>query len=239
LTEGFTIQALLTFILYLAFFGWIGFRRGSWREFIVLTTSVLGWLILQEQGDIFVRVANLGSKFTAFITAGGLSENPDEAFSAISDAPPWVTSTTRNGYLFLIWVVLVILAYMLTGWLVPSEKSQSNGWAILWGILNGLFFASVFLPRLLFLFAPNATLAIATAAPDGATSDSRANIVTFLRTGFDLIWELIRNVWVLLQPFQPYVFLFLLTAFLVFVYFTIRGPKFLGWWFNSGSKSKS
>ncbi len=238
MTEGFTIQVLLTFILYLSFFGWIGYRRGSWREFIVLTTAVVGWLVLQEQGDIFVRIANLGSKFTAFITAGGLSENPEEAFSAIGDASPWVTSTTRNGYLFVIWVLLVIMAYVLTGWLVPSTKSQSNGWAILWGMLNGLFFASVFLPRLLFLFAPGTVSAVATSAPEATTGNGRANILTFLQTGFDLIWDLIRNIWVLLQPFQPYVFLFLLTAFLVFVYFTIRTPKFSGWWFNSNSKPK-
>ena len=96
MTEGYTIQVLLTFILYLSFFGWIGYRRGSWREFIVLVMAVIGWLVLQEQGDIFVRIANLGSKFTAFITAGGLSENPEDAFSAIGDASPWVTSDDQE-----------------------------------------------------------------------------------------------------------------------------------------------
>ncbi|MCB0110990.1 MAG: hypothetical protein KDE53_33950, partial [Caldilineaceae bacterium] len=66
------LEVLITFLLYIAFFGWIGYLRGTLSEGIVFGVALTAWLILQEQGDIFVRVINLGSKGIAFVQAGGL-----------------------------------------------------------------------------------------------------------------------------------------------------------------------
>ncbi len=229
----FTLPVLITFVVYLGFFAANGLRRGALRELIVLLVALIGWIVLQEQGDIFVRVANLGAKFTAFVEAGGLTENQDEAFKALSDAPSWVTDSTRYGYLFLLWIAVVLFTYFVTNRLIPDKKSESNGWAILLGIANGLFLASVFLPRLVVLFAPE----VLYYTPETAvTGDGRASIASFLRNGVFLISQAISHVWALFEPIRPLALLILLTAFLVFVYWTIKAPKFK-WWNKSSSQS--
>jgi len=46
------LETLVTFILYLGIFAWIGRGRGTTRELIVLGTAILGWVLLNEQGGV-------------------------------------------------------------------------------------------------------------------------------------------------------------------------------------------
>ncbi|MEZ4676499.1 MAG: hypothetical protein R2932_19925 [Caldilineaceae bacterium] len=211
------LEVLITFLLYIAFFGWIGYLRGSRSEAIVFGVALVAWLALQEQGDIFVRIANLGSKFVAFIQAGGLGANPDQAFGALGDAPPWVTAESRGGFLFVIWAFLLFLAYLISSPKVLGKKSKGDGWAVILGILNGLLYAAILLPRLVTL------LRAADVTADGASGAGIAALFNILGGGFDLLRDSAENLWSIFEPSQQsLILLVLLTLFLLLVANTLR-----------------
>lgn len=216
------IEVLITFLLYIAFFAWVGYRRGGWSEGVVFAVALLGWLGLQEQGGLVIRIVNLGSKFVAFVEAGGLGENPDQAFGALGDAEPWVTNDSRSAFLFLLWALLLFLAYVITA-RAFGKKSKGNGWAILFGILNGLLYATILLPRLVTLLQP---ATVADAAEDGATA-GLAGLFDVADSGFDLLRDSVGGLWDFFEPSQQsLILLILLTLFLLLVASTLRGkPK--------------
>lgn len=85
------------------------------------------------------------------------------------------------------------------------------------GIANGLLFASIFLPRLLALLAPQ-TVAY-TGIPD-STSPFR-----ILGAGLRVVFDAIGQLWELIQPQGSWVLLILLTLFLILVAGTLRGGR--------------
>jgi hypothetical protein len=201
------VEILLAFFVYLIFFAWIGYRRGNRREWIVFATAVIAWIVLQEQGDIFVRLANLTGKFLAFVRAGGLGENQSGAFTAMNSAPSVITSTNRQGFLFLIWMFVLVLAYIISNLAVPNAKSKSDNWAILWGVANGFFYASVFLPRLLALVAPEGF---------GVTDfPAENNIFSLVGNAFGLLRNVLGGLWELIESQRSMILLLALTLFLV------------------------
>lgn len=210
------LEVLITFILYLCFFGWIGWRRGFRSELVVFIASVGTWLLLQRAGDLFVRLANLGGKFVTFVKAGGLSANPDPAFAALKEAPLWVTDENKAGFLFLIWIFIVLVAYIVSTMakLEPKKNERTGGWAVLLGMANGLFFTSIFLPRL-----------VALVVPQGADFNAlveRANILGLLSSSVRLLIENLSAFWTLVRPQASIVLVILLTLFLVLVASTLR-----------------
>lgn len=208
------LEVLITFLLYIAFFGWVGYLRGTLSEGIVFGVALLSWLALQEQGDIFVRLVNLGSKGVAFVQAGGLGENPDQAFGAIGSAAPWVTAESRGGFLFLLWAFLLFLAYIVSSPRMLGKKSKSDGWAIILGILNGLLYATILLPRLVILLQP-VDVADATGGISG--------FLDVLGGGFELLRSSIGGLWNIFDPAQQsLILLALLTIFLLLAANSLR-----------------
>lgn len=213
------LEVLITFLLYIAFFGWVGYLRGTLSEGIVFGVALTAWLVLQEQGDIFVRIVNLGSKGVAFVRAGGLGENPDAAFGAVSSASPWVTADSRGGFLFLLWAFLLFLAYIISGPKFLGKKSKGDGWAVILGILNGLLYATILLPRLVTLLQP----AEVAEAADGATG-SIEGFFGVLSGGFALLRDSLGGLWEIFAPSQQsLILLILLTLFLLLVASSLRG----------------
>lgn len=213
------LEVLITFLLYISFFGWIGYLRGTLSEGVVFSVALTAWLVLQEQGDIFVRIINLGSKGVAFVQAGGLGENPDEAFGAINSAAPWVTADTRGGFLFVLWAFLLFVAYIITGPRFLGKKSKGDGWSVILGILNGLLYATILLPRLVLLLQP----ADITESADGATG-SISGFFGVLGGGVDLLRGSLGGLWEIFEPSQQsLILLVLLTLFLLLVANSLRG----------------
>jgi len=214
------IEILITFLLYLAFFGWVGWLRGRRRTGFVLAVAVISWLLLNEQGDIFVRIANLGKKFLVFIQSGGLSSNPDPAFAALRDAPPLITGDNRGRFVFIVWVLLLVLAYVLSGrdykWL--KDNNKQDGWAVLWGIVSGFFFASVLLPRLIAILLPAGTAGFNTGEVIQST-----NLFRILGGSLSVLREGLSTIWTLVEPQAPFVILLLLTLLLVIAASTLQG----------------
>lgn len=214
------LGVLITLLLYILFFAWIGYQRGSKREAVVAVTAVIAWLVLQEGGDIFVRIINLGSKAVAFVRAGGLGANPDAAFGAIGDAPPWVTAEQRDEFLFIVWVIVLLLAYMVSNLKPFAQGSKSDGWSILLGIFNGLLFAAILLPKLVTIVTPAVNEA-GEIEPIGI-----ANLLGVLRGGGRLVKESLGGLWSVFDSGQRSLLLLaLLTLFLLLAASTLRSSK--------------
>lgn len=206
-------QVIIAFLLYLVLFGWIGWRRGTWREFAVLVITVGAWIVFQERGSIFVRIANFGGKFVALVRSGGLGGNTEEALQAVADAPNVITDENTSGFLFLLWALTVLLAYIATSDKRVLKNSKHNGVAILLGIANGLVFASLLLPVLGNLVEET----------DGAITDAPLqNLAILVAQLFTFLAASLRNFWQWVQPLNSLTWLVLITLVLVLTALTLR-----------------
>ena len=213
------LEVLITLGLYILFFAWIGYQRGSKREAVVAIAAVGSWIVLQQFGGILVRIVNLGSKFVAFVRAGGLGANPDEAFGALGDAPQWVTTDQQDEFLFIVWVLILILAYVISNQKAFAKGSKSDAWAVLLGIFNGLLYAAILLPRL-------ATL-VPTVGPNGGeTSTGLSSLFDVLGSAAELLRGSLGNLWDVFAPGQrSLVLLVLLTIFLLLAASTLKSSS--------------
>lgn len=211
---------VISFVIYLSFFGWLGWRRGVRREMIVFLIAVGLWLILQERGDTVVNIANLGGAAVTFAQAGGFGDNQQNAFAALSDAPSIVTTESREPFLFVLWVAALVASYAITNVAVQDKNSMRNGWAVLLGMLNGLFFAVAFLPSLAAIFSPDGTLVTA--------GGLNLGLGTILRGGLELLWDGISAIWGGIVALGPMALLVLVTLLLVLAAGTISGSKNAG-----------
>ena len=211
------VEIALTFLLYILFWGWVGYQRGTRRELIVFIVAVLSWLVLNERGAIFVRIVNLGSKFLAFIRGGGLGEDPTSGFEAVRTAPVWVNSDQAPGFLFLLWVAILLFTYWLTG--KPNYASKHSGWAAVLGIVNGLFLTSVLLPRLVNLLSANGTIL----TTDGVGQAPLAGLVVLIEAIWNWTFAFLGSLWAFIQPQRPLILLLLLLLILGLTYYSMRG----------------
>ena len=210
------LEVLITLGLYILFFAWIGYQRGSKREAVVALAAVGSWIVLQQFGDVLIRIVNLGSKFLAFVRAGGLGANPEDAFGALGDAPPWVTADQRDEFLFIVWVLILILAYVISNQKAFAKGSKSDAWAVLLGIFNGLLYAAILLPR----------LAILVQTPTEAGTGSISNLFDVLGSALELLRGSLGDVWGVFQPGQrSLVLLALLTIFLLLAASTLKSSS--------------
>lgn len=210
------LEVLITLGLYILFFAWIGYQRGSKREAVVALAAVGSWIVLQQFGDVLIRIVNLGSKFLAFVRAGGLGSNPDAAFGALGDAPPWVTTDQRDEFLFIVWVLILILAYVISNQKPFAKGSKSDAWAVLLGIFNGLLYAAILLPR----------LAILVQTPTDTGGGSISSLFDVLGSVLELLRGSLGNVWDVFQPGQrSLVLLALLTIFLLLAASTLKSSS--------------
>ena len=216
------IQVLLTFILYLFFFGWIGYRRGMMRELIVLGVVAGSWVVLQRFGNEIVITTNLMGRFLAILPTGALTKGDAALVEALSNAKNWVSPENKETFLFLIWVVLLMGVYVLTGIFVKDGKSKRNGSAALLGALNGLFYAVVLLPKLAQVFLPGGVTATASTGGVG-------DILRTLGGSFGVVGRSLSGLWTVFEAQRPFVLLFLLTILLLTAASTLTG---------SGSKAK-
>ena len=211
------IEVLITFLLYLAFFGWIGWMRGRWREGVTLAVAFGGWVLLQLFGDVFVSLANLGKKFFFLVKVGGLSSNSDTqnaAIATLKDVAPLINAENRAGFLFVLWVLILVLAYVVTSRLFRGKNNQTDGWANLFGMLSGLLYVTVLLPRLIALVVPgDATAALAI---------RNNNALQVLGSTLALVRDGLFNVWQVLKPQASLVILIVLTILLVIAASTLN-----------------
>ena len=211
-----SLQVIAVLILYLILFGWVGYRRGSLRELIVAIVAIGGYLILQRYSAIVVTIVNLGYKFQAFARGGGLSGDDPDAILIIRDTANLVGVEQRDTLIFLLWVVLLLFTYWVTGIAVRSPKNRSDLMAILLGILNGIFYFSIFLPMLSGIYFRQPEVGAA-GPEDGAGP--------ILRSALDVVSDGFNSIWGTLDEQQPLIIVLFLTLVLVAVANTLRAPK--------------
>src|SRR5262245_29773244 len=105
---------IVSFIIYFVFFGWLGWRRGARREFTVYLIALSAWLLLQQEGDAVVNMANLSGAAVTFAQSGGFTGNVQQAFAAIQSAPHLVNDDARVTFLFVVWVAIFVATYALS-----------------------------------------------------------------------------------------------------------------------------
>lgn len=208
------LQVLIAFLLYFGFFGWVGWRRGTLRELVVLLTALISWLLLQERGSIFVRFANLGATLASVVASGGLDETGGDPLAALGNAPEVITQQNQGNFLFLLWAILMVLVYAVTNQAI--DKGKSNFFAILLGVANGLLFSAILLPRM-----------VAPLLPDVAVTEFvlQANLFDAIRASLDVLRDAFVNVWDTIQPQVSIVILVLITLILLLAASSLRPQK--------------
>ncbi len=207
-----SFQIVIALLLYLGLFGWIGHRRGSMRELIVLLVTLGGYLILRQYQGTVIRVINLGSKFSSFVLAGGLSGDNPDAILLIRDAPDIVGAEQTETIVFLLWVVVLLATYWITGRFVRSPRNRSDAMAFLLGMVNGLFYLSIFLPLLSAILIPT-----------GIPAQDGAGVV--LRSTWRVLGDSLGDFWASISGQESLVFVVVLTLALVGIASTLRAPK--------------
>jgi hypothetical protein len=208
-------QVLIAFLLYLVFFGWIGARRGVWPEVVLLIVTVGGWVLLQERGTVIVRLTNFGGKFWVLVQSGGLAGSAEDALQAVQQAPNVITDENQDGFLFLVWAVLVLITFIVGSDRRWSKHNKHKILAITLGVANGIVFAALLLPVLARLLET---------APGVASQDAPLGAL-FALVGalWNTVLATFQNFWGWVQPVPPGAWLLLITLLLVLVAWPMRG----------------
>ncbi len=133
--SGGTVVQLTTQVVLLVvviIFGFIGFRRGAQREFLVTLGIIFASVLVQSKlgHDWLVFWANRMYKLVLFVLRGGLgASDPSAVWAKIRALPNLITTPQQQLYLTLIvFVVIVLLAYPMGYLVAPKKKArQRNG----------------------------------------------------------------------------------------------------------------
>ena len=212
----------VAFVLYVLLFGWIGFRRGLFRELSVLIVSIGGFFLLQQnQGlaldvvrqalGVLLGVISVGAKLLASLRAGGAAEGSEPVYTL--GPSDWLSDADQPTVSFLVWSGLLLFTYILTNKAIPDRQSSSGILAALLGIGNGLFYIPTFAPRLM-AFIPEVGVA-SVSSPGTGMEGLLRSVTDMMQSNFGMIWEA-------LGPQQPILAAIALTVLLVAVISTLR-----------------
>ena len=194
--------AVLALLIYLAFFGAAGYRRGTQRELIVLLVALTSSFVLQTFSSVVVVLFDRFGKGLAFLSGQPIPEQ--------SGLGIWATANTQT-LLLLLWLVIIVLTYFITNSAV--RKSKKDGWAVILGILNGLVFASIFAPLLTTLIFPGITI-------QGPVV--QLPVLGFLSNTWQQVSNLLVRLWVVIQPVATNVFFLGVVVLILFAALTLR-----------------
>ena len=212
----------VAFVLYVLLFGWIGFRRGLFRELSVLIVSIGGFFLLQQNQGLALDVVrqalgvllggiSVGAKLLASLRAGGAAEGSEPVYTL--GPSDWLSDADQPTVSFLVWSGLLLFTYILTNKAISDRQSSSGLLAALLGIGNGLFYIPTFAPRLM-AFIPEVGVA-SVSSPGTGMEGLLRSVTDMMQSNFGMIWEA-------LGPQQPILAAIALTVLLVAVISTLR-----------------
>lgn len=196
------LAAIVALLIYLAFFGVMGYRRGTQRELIVFAVALSMSFLLQRFSEAVVTIFDRFGKGVAFIMGQPIPEQSGLGAWAAANTPTLLT---------LIWLGAVVATYILTNNLV--RKSKKDGWAAILGVLNGLVFASIFAPLLTALILPGVPI-------QGPVV--QLPVISFVGNIWQQISNLAARAWVVLQPVATNVFFVGVTLLILLAALTLR-----------------
>jgi len=153
------------------------------------------------------------------VSTGANGEVPNlllDASKAFGNAPDWIRPEFQSSFSFILWVGLILLAYSISNKL--PNIFGNTGWAMLVGIANGLFFTSVFLPRLVTILTPQ----------NFNVSNLRdlvntTNIFSFIGGVLAALWAGVLSIWGIIGGQEFYVvFLILITLLIAYAASTLE-----------------
>ena len=212
----------VAFVLYVLLFGWIGFRRGLFRELSVLIVSIGGFFLLQQnQGlaldvvrqalGVLLGVISVVAKLLASLRAGGAAGGSEPVYTL--GPSDWLSDADQPTVSFLVWSGLLLFTYILTNKAISDRQSSSGLLAALLGIGNGLFYIPTFAPRLI-AFIPEVGVT-SVSSPGTGMEGLLRSVTDMMQSNFGMIWEA-------LGPQQPILAAIALTVLLVAVISTLR-----------------
>lgn len=196
------LAALVALFIYLAFWGVLGYRRGTQRELVVFVTALGLSFILQRFSQGVVTVFDRFGKGLAFLTGQQIPQQ--------SGLGAWAAANTET-LLILLWLGVMVFVYIMTGEVV--RKSKKDGWAVLLGILNGLIFASIFAPLLTALILPGVAI-------QGPVV--QLPVLGFLSNVWEQLSSVILRAWEVIQPVATNVFFLAVTLLILLAALTLR-----------------
>ncbi len=152
-------ESLIALIIYFAFFGLIGARRGWKKEVFVFVLAFVSYLaLLQSQGRL-AFIINTGGNYAL----GGFPSDQD-GLMAVFAAPPLISADNRETFIFLLWSVLLFIFYFASDRLFKKDSGKAASLGFLAGVANGILFLSLIATRLFPIFDGGNELA---SAPPG------------------------------------------------------------------------
>ena len=130
-----------------------------------------------------------------------------------SSSGEFISPDAEEGYLFLLWVVLVFVTYMITSRPSVAKGDRHNAFAGLVGVLNGYLFLAVLMPKLSQLYLM------------GGSDISEAPLESFIRLiGYTLqtILDGLLALWEWVQPLSPVTIVVIITLILALIALTLR-----------------
>jgi hypothetical protein len=113
----------------MAIFGVIGYLRGWRAALFILIMTILAVAITTGLGDKVIQYLNAIAKGFRFLLSGGLSAlagsgSADEAIASLQGSPPLVSDAIKYLVLALIFVIVVLVAILVSGakWFISKRS---------------------------------------------------------------------------------------------------------------------
>lgn len=196
------LAGLAALLIYVVFFGIMGYRRGTQRELIVFVVALGMSFLLQRFTGAIITLFDRFGKGLAFVTGQPIPQQ--------SGLGAWAEANTQT-LLILIWLAVMVFTYVFSGQAV--RKSKRDGWSVILGVLNGLILASVFAPLLTTLIFPTATI-------QGQVV--QYPVLGFLSNIFGQIRALAANLWAAIEPVATNVFFLGVVLLILLAALTLR-----------------
>lgn len=131
---------------FMAIFGVLGYLRGWRAALFVLILTVLAVAITGRLGEVIIKYINAFGKGFRFLLSGGLnalagSGSADQAIASLQGSPPLVDEANGSLVLGLLFVIVVLLAVVLSG--IPWFKGGRSVFGMFLGLAAGYIVAAM------------------------------------------------------------------------------------------------
>ncbi len=145
-TTGDVWQGIITLFVLLLLFGYLGWKRGFVREFIVFLAILVGQLIrATDLGPrLVLKINQFWALFKIAAKAGFSPPKMLEMAGEISRIHPLIPPDRQDAFLFLLFIAIILLGYVLSS--LVTARPSPLGWVM--GMVNGYLIGALLLPIL-------------------------------------------------------------------------------------------